>query len=119
MARKSKDKFHVGQEVVLVLDAYSGWQSANGEIGVVIGPKRRDMYMCSNLDGSGPSKAVESERYAVRWKGGTTNFCEYQLRAIYEGEPLSTWTAFERVTGLRLDGRSRRRRRNTRTVASE
>jgi hypothetical protein len=102
--RASKDKFRVGQRVILVLDAASGWKQANGEEGVVVGPKKHGMYWMRNLDDSGPRELdTGSERYAVRWKGGIANFLEYQLRGAYDGEEASTWDAFTKATGIRID----------------
>ena len=35
----------------------------------------------------------------MAWRGGLNHFYEDQLRAIYEGEQLSTWEEFEKATG--------------------
>jgi hypothetical protein len=101
------DKFRVGQEVILALDAATQWERGNGEFGVVVGPKKSGTFSCNRLGATGPGSPQHGERYAVRWKGGVSNFEEEQLRAIYDGERLSTWEKFAKATGLQIGIRSR------------
>lgn len=104
MRAKCKDKFTVGQRVVLVLDKDTGWQRLNGELGVVIGPKLIHHGSCATFENRHMFVGVPAsdERYKVRWRDGINHFCEEHLRAIYEGEKLSTWEKFAKLTGLRI-----------------
>jgi hypothetical protein len=101
--RKSPDKFHVGQCVILATKKGSGWGAAYGEHGVVIAPRRYDVWSCGSLDGSHEDGKEPGWRYAVRTARGINHFAEDHLRAVYDGEKVSTWEKFARVTGLRLD----------------
>jgi len=96
------DKFKIGQQVVLVLGPTSGWERVNGELGVVVGPQRMHTGHCSRCEdrGKGVGEPETSLRYAVRWKEGVNHFCEEHLRAIYDGEKLSTWEKFAKKTGI-------------------
>src|SRR6266496_1008708 len=98
----SPDKFRVGQKVMLVNLDGGGWEQANGEIGVVIAPKIYAVYQCGPLEGDGRRGPDAGARYGVRWRRGLNHFCESQLRAIYDGEQLSTWERFRKATGIRI-----------------
>lgn len=97
---KRKDRFRIGQQVVLVLDESTQWERANGELGVVVGGRRYGSYPCARLHTGETGATQTGYRYAVRWKGGVNHFEEWMLRAIYDGEPLSTWAKFAKVVGL-------------------
>src|SRR6476620_8526895 len=100
--RTSADRFHVGQTVAFVLGPGSKWERANGELAIVMGGKRYDDWRCGGLDGSQRRMDGGSWRYPCRWRSGINWFCEHQLRAIYDAEPLSTWDKFAKATGLQL-----------------
>lgn len=101
------DPFRVGQTVKIVMTGqHSTWQRAHGELGTVVAPKAKGQYGCGELDrasGTRGAEWIEEERYAVRWSGGVHHFAEYMLRAIYDGEKLSTWREFARITGIGVE----------------
>lgn len=94
------DKFRVGQQCVLVMPEWTGWQRINGEFCVVVEPKRRMDIWCSNIDGSNRNLKRGEERYYVKWNGGILGVRECHLRAIYDDEKLSTWEKFAKKTGI-------------------
>ena len=94
------DKFQVGQHCILVLDEKSGWAPMNGEPCVVLKPKTLCNILCSDWDGKNQTFEVAQQRYLIRWRDGYLGVLESQLRAIYDGEPLSTWAKFTKATGI-------------------
>lgn len=95
------DKFHVGQRVILVLSSATGWQDRNGEEGVVTKARRNGSWYCTNSKTS-VTGYVDGLRYAVRYRGGESNFSEDMLRAACDGDEHSTWEAFTKATGIDL-----------------
>ena len=109
MPRPAKpDKFRVGQTVILVMGKWCGreWERLNGDFGVVVGPPEYSAaWRCGPMDvGHEEERGTTSgRRYAVRIAHGVRNLDECHMRPIYDGEKLSTWAKFEKVTGLRLN----------------
>jgi len=96
-------RFHVGQRCILVLDAKSGWAPFNGEECVVTEPKRRMNIWCEDWDGGNRKFKRGEERYVVEFGDFALSVRETDLRPLYDGEQLSTWDEFAKITGLRLD----------------
>jgi hypothetical protein len=101
---KSADKFHVGQRCVLVLDSKSGWAPWNGELCTIVEPRTARNIWCHNCDGSDRNFQRGTQRYGITCARGDLFVRESQLRAVYDGEELSTWEKFEKSTGLNLRG---------------
>lgn len=100
---KAPDKFHVGQRCVLVLDEASGWAPFDGEPCTITGPKMRRSLWCHDWDGGNRNFQRRSERYAISFAGGELCVRESQLRAR-DGDELSTWDKFEKLTGINPRG---------------
>ena len=99
---KAPDRFHVGQTCALALDARSGYPERNGALVVVRTARRFGHWHCHAPGGPRPEEVQPGWRYGVDCPWGTWNVEEDMLRAIYDGEALSTWDEFARTTGLRL-----------------
>ncbi len=98
----SPDRFHVGQTCALVLDESTGYREHNGTPVVVLAPRRFGHWECSEPGSGRPREVQRGARYEVRCPWGVWFVEEGMLRAIYDGEALSSWDAFERATGLRV-----------------
>ena len=108
VARKSSstpspDKFYVGQRCVLVLDSKSGWAPFNGEPCTITGPKMKRSLWCYDWDGGNRNFQRRSERYEISFAAGELCVRESQLRAR-DGDALSTWDEFEKLTGINVRG---------------
>ena len=101
---RSRDKFHVGQVVALVLDQKTGHEQYNNRITTVIAARVWGAWKCSDpLRKERGAEVCEDWRYAVRHPGDGSKWyvTEEMLRPIYEGEALSTWAKFAKATGFR------------------
>ncbi len=96
------DRFHVGQTCALSLSASTEYADRNGTLVVVVTPRRFGQWQCARPGSSRPSEIQPVWRYQVRAPWGLWNVEESMLRAVYDGEALSTWDELERATGLRL-----------------
>jgi hypothetical protein len=109
---EAPDKFHVGQHVI-IMDALSPrpfWKALNGQRGVITGPKEWGPVSIDFPDGRPTGSNRREERYTVRCsalRSGSGAFHESQLRPIDDGDGLSTWDRFEKLTGLQLTGTQR------------
>jgi len=101
--RKSPDKFHVGQRAMLALDQQTGHERRSGEIVTVLAQRVWGKWECWDPLGPRPSAIYPGWRYRIRATGREMYVEECMLRPIYDGEALSTWARFEKLTGLRLD----------------
>jgi hypothetical protein len=100
--RTSRDKFRVGQRVVFVFEGdCDGWESINGEEGIVDLPKHVESGMCHSFDWR-PVGIATGEYYGVRYRGGEILVFEEDLRPLYDGDALSTWAKFAKATGIDL-----------------
>lgn len=99
---EAPDKFHVGQTCALSLDERTGYPDRNGVLVVVVTARRFGQWECSRPGSSRAPEVQPGRRYQVRSPWGLWNVEENMLRAIYDGEELSTWDELERSTGLRL-----------------
>lgn len=99
------DRFHVGQTCVLVLNSTTGHERRNGGLVTILKQRAYGAWKCSDPESSRAPSVHEDWRYAVR-----ADHCNYwmvteeMLRRLYEGEKLSTWDKFAKVTGLDLAG---------------
>lgn len=102
--RKSPDKFHVGQVALLVLDKSTGYEQCNGQVVTVIRQRTWGEWECSDVLSSRAAESHPGWRYGICTERlERMNVEENMLRPIYDGEELSTWAKFAKVTGLRLD----------------
>lgn len=118
------DRFQVGQTVRLVMGKSSGWAEADGTTAVVVGPKRFGSWSCGPLfNATLPRGTQAGWRYSVSTDWGVFNLCDEHMRPIDGDEEPSTWDAFEKVTGFRLDKppvtTTKPRRRTARAMQGE
>lgn len=100
--RKSPDKFRVGQAVVMVLDASSGWHQFDGTFGTVLEGKRLVDVECADFGGGRCNLKRNQWRYLVRFAGFELYVRESQMRPLRDDGALSTWERFAQATGIRL-----------------
>ena len=100
---KGSDRFHVGQKCIFVFGPESGWQEMNGEECVVITPKTKMDCWCEDFGGGNRNYKRGQWRYWVRYGDGEeVSTRESCLRPLYDGNELSTWDQFAKLTGLRI-----------------
>jgi hypothetical protein len=102
--RKSPDKFRVGQRAMLVLDRETGYERRNGQLVTVVRQRIWGDWECSDILSSRAPEVQSGWRYQVRTdRGGSMSVEQCMLRPLYDGERLSTWEKFAKVTGFRVD----------------
>lgn len=94
------DKFRVGQVCMLVLEDDPRYRRYSGTRCVVTKGRRAGKW--PTIDLAGRHIVQGGRRYEVEYAGGLMNVYEYMLRPIYDGESLSTWAQFEKVTGIQI-----------------
>lgn len=117
---KSPDRFRVGQRVRLVLGPESGWSEYNNEPAVVVGPKVYGSWRCQDSRGRGEAGTETGYRYAVRFSVGVRNLCEQHMRPLDDdANDVTTWAAFKKATGFRLDRPPVTTKRQRKTTGTE